>query len=56
MLPIEDGGASVLSKRTVVGLAVFLVFGIAFVVADYACGGCYHMPVPGLRASARQSR
>jgi hypothetical protein len=40
------------NRRTLVWLVVLLVFAAAFVAANYACGGCRRMAVPGLHAGA----
>ena len=47
---------TLLNKQTLVWLVVLLVLVAAFAAANYACGGCSHMAVPGWRAGARQLR
>lgn len=42
--------------QTLLWLAVLLALAAAFVAASYGCGGCYHMPVPGLHTGARPLR
>ncbi len=49
----RDWRATLWNWQTLVWLAVLLLLAAAFVAASYACGGCYHMPVPGLHAGAR---
>ncbi len=39
--------------QTLAWLGVLLALAGAFVAASYACGGCYHMPVPGWHAGPR---
>ena len=49
MLTTIGGGGRHLNRQVLTWVVAFLLFGAAFVAAEYLCGGCYHMPTPGLQ-------